>query len=45
MLVVMKNDATEEQVSAVIEEIEKMGYRGMRWSPKFGQVAKVGFCS
>ncbi len=29
MLVVMKNDATEEQVSAVIEEIERMGYRGV----------------
>ncbi len=29
MLVVMKNDATEEQVRAVIEEIEKMGYRGV----------------
>ena len=29
MLVVMKNDATEEQVQAVIEEIEKMGYRGI----------------
>jgi 3-deoxy-7-phosphoheptulonate synthase len=28
MLVVMKNDATEEQVQAVIREIEKMGYRG-----------------
>ncbi|MFC1901591.1 3-deoxy-7-phosphoheptulonate synthase [Chloroflexota bacterium] len=29
MLVVMKNDATEEQVRAVIQEIEKMGYRGV----------------
>ncbi|MFH1646938.1 MAG: 3-deoxy-7-phosphoheptulonate synthase [Chloroflexota bacterium] len=29
MLVVMKNDATEEQVSAVIREIERMGYRGV----------------
>jgi 3-deoxy-7-phosphoheptulonate synthase len=29
MLVVMKNDATEEQVSAVIREIQKMGYRGV----------------
>ena len=29
MLVVMKNDATEEQVQAVIKEIEKMGYRGI----------------
>jgi 3-deoxy-7-phosphoheptulonate synthase len=29
MLVVMKNDATEEQVKAVIEEIEKMGFRGV----------------
>lgn len=29
MLVVMKNDATEEQVHAVIEEIERMGYRGV----------------
>ncbi len=29
MLVVMKNDATQEQVSAVIEEIERMGYRGV----------------
>ena len=29
MLVVMKNDATEEQVLAVIQEIEKMGYRGI----------------
>lgn len=29
MLVVMKNDATEEQVRAVIGEIEKMGYRGV----------------
>jgi len=29
MLVVMKNDATEEQVHAVIQEIQKMGYRGV----------------
>ena len=29
MLVVMKNDATEEQVRAVIEEIEAMGCRGI----------------
>ena len=29
MLVVMKNDATEEQVLAVIKEIEKMGFRGV----------------
>jgi 3-deoxy-7-phosphoheptulonate synthase len=29
MLVVMKNDATEEQVRAVIEEIGRMGYRGV----------------
>jgi 3-deoxy-7-phosphoheptulonate synthase len=29
MLVVMKNDATEEQVQAVIREIEDMGYRGV----------------
>ena len=29
MLVVMKNDATEEQVKAVIKEIESMGYRGV----------------
>ena len=29
MLVVMKNDATEDQVHAVIQEIEKMGYRGI----------------
>jgi len=29
MLVVMKNDATQEQVQAVIKEIEKMGYRGV----------------
>jgi len=29
MLVVMKNDATEEQVQAVIQEIEKLGYRGV----------------
>jgi 3-deoxy-7-phosphoheptulonate synthase len=29
MLVVMKNDATEEQVQAVIQEIEKLGYRGI----------------
>ncbi len=29
MLVVMKNDATDAQVQAVIKEIEKMGYRGV----------------
>ncbi|MCX7912919.1 MAG: 3-deoxy-7-phosphoheptulonate synthase, partial [Dehalococcoidales bacterium] len=29
MLVVMRNDATEEQVQAVIKEIERMGYRGV----------------
>ena len=29
MLVVMKNDATKEQVRAVIAEIERMGYRGI----------------
>jgi 3-deoxy-7-phosphoheptulonate synthase len=29
MLVVMKNDATEEQVQTVIKEIEGMGYRGV----------------
>lgn len=29
MLVIMKNDATEEQVAAVISEIEGMGYRGI----------------
>jgi len=29
MLVVMKNDATEEQVQAVILEIQRMGYRGV----------------
>jgi 3-deoxy-7-phosphoheptulonate synthase len=29
MLVVMKNEATAEQVKAVISEIEKMGYRGI----------------
>ena len=29
MLVVMKNNATEKQVKAVIQEIEKMGYRGI----------------
>ncbi|MBN1161382.1 MAG: 3-deoxy-7-phosphoheptulonate synthase [Dehalococcoidales bacterium] len=29
MLVVMRNDATEEQVQAVIREIEKMGLRGV----------------
>ena len=29
MLVVMKNDATEAQVQAVIREIESMGYRGV----------------
>jgi len=29
MLVVMKNDATEAQVQAIIHEIENMGYRGV----------------
>ena len=29
MLVIMKNDATEEQVRAVIREIETLGYRGI----------------
>lgn len=29
MLIVMKNDATKKQVRAVIQEIEKMGYRGI----------------
>jgi 3-deoxy-7-phosphoheptulonate synthase len=29
MLVVMKNDATEAQVQAVIREIERLGYRGI----------------
>jgi 3-deoxy-7-phosphoheptulonate synthase len=29
MLVVMKNDATEEQVQTLIKEIERMGYRGV----------------
>jgi 3-deoxy-7-phosphoheptulonate synthase len=29
MLVVMKNDATEEQLQAVIREIESQGYRGV----------------
>lgn len=29
MLVVMKNDATDAQVQAVIKEIEKMGFRGV----------------
>ncbi len=29
MLVVMRNDATEEQVQNVIKEIEKMGFRGV----------------
>ena len=29
MLVVMKNDATEAQVQAVIQEIESLGYRGI----------------
>jgi 3-deoxy-7-phosphoheptulonate synthase len=29
MLIVMKNDATEEQVQAVIQEIQKMGFRGV----------------
>jgi 3-deoxy-7-phosphoheptulonate synthase len=29
MLVIMKNDASEEQVQAVINQIEKMGFRGI----------------
>ena len=29
MLVVMKNEATEEHVKAVIREIERLGYRGI----------------
>jgi 3-deoxy-7-phosphoheptulonate synthase len=29
MLVIMKNDATESQVDAVIREIERLGYRGL----------------
>jgi 3-deoxy-7-phosphoheptulonate synthase len=29
MLVIMKNDATEAQVKAVIREIETLGYRGI----------------
>jgi 3-deoxy-7-phosphoheptulonate synthase len=29
MLVVMKNDATEEEVDAVIKEIQRMGFRGV----------------
>jgi 3-deoxy-7-phosphoheptulonate synthase len=29
MLVVMKNDATKEQVDAVIQEIQRMGFRGV----------------
>ena len=29
MLIVMNNDATPEQVNAVIQEIEKMGFRGV----------------
>ena len=29
MLVVMKNDSTEEQILAVVQEIKKMGYRGI----------------
>jgi 3-deoxy-7-phosphoheptulonate synthase len=29
MLVVMNNDATEEQVKAVIQEIQRMGFRGV----------------
>jgi 3-deoxy-7-phosphoheptulonate synthase len=29
MLVIMKNDATEEQIKAVIREIEALGYRGV----------------
>lgn len=32
MLVVMKNDATEEQVKDVIREIERMGFRGVPMS-------------
>ena len=29
MLVIMKNDATESQVEAVVREIKRMGYRGI----------------
>src|SRR5512136_3059260 len=29
MLVIMKNDATEEQIQAVIRHIESLGYRGI----------------
>jgi 3-deoxy-7-phosphoheptulonate synthase len=29
MLVVMKNDATDEQIQAVVKEIERMGYRAV----------------
>lgn len=29
MLVVMKNDSTEEQIQGVVQEIKKMGYRGI----------------
>ena len=29
MLVIMKNDATEEQVQAVIQQIEALGFRGI----------------
>ena len=29
MLIIMKNDATEEQVQTVVREIENMGYRGV----------------
>jgi 3-deoxy-7-phosphoheptulonate synthase len=29
MLVIMKNDATDEEIKTVIAEIEKMGYRGV----------------
>ena len=29
MLVVMKNNSTEEQIQAVIHEIERLGYRGI----------------
>ena len=29
MLIVMKNDATEAQVQAVIQQIENLGYRGI----------------
>ena len=29
MLVVMRNDATDSQIQGVVEEIERMGYRGV----------------